>query len=324
MVAYRPTSNDLIFTSSICICSSCLNGDFEKCQNHQHEIVFGKIATNANARSRKADSKCRDEYIHEKSDFFQHVNEWDKQWIESDGDDDLSDIHFSPNNLSQSPPQGAAAQGAAAQGAAAQRTAAQGTAAQGTAGQDDEAQEGEAQGATAQGSAAQDGTAQDGAAQDDPAQTGPARDGSAQYGQAKDGQAQEHEIVDSPPEFIQDDQEYWSRKADFHYHLALLFSIFRNSDQMNLFLNSLETYDKLNLDELREVWDCINEDRSFEGDFDMGCIDQILIKRHYLQECGANEWFNIEMINVAFKNIQFRSKNKVIALKAEVMHEIEV
>ena len=71
-------------------------------------------------------------------------------------------------------------------------------------------------------------------------------------------------------------------------------------------------------------YDSCNEDRSFDGDFDIGYIDKILIKRHYLQECGANEWFNIEMINVAFKNIQFRSKNKVIALKAEVMYEVEV
>ena len=303
MVSYHPTSNNLILTSLCCVCSDCLNGDFEKCQNHKHEIVFGKIATDANAILKKSDSKCRDEYIQETSEFFQYVNEWDKQWIEFEGDVDLESEGDGENGQAQD---GAVQDGQVQDGPV----------------QDGQVQDGPVQDGPVQDGPAKDGPAQDGPAEDDPAGDGPAKDNPVQNG--ADENEKLHKIVDSPPELIQDDQEYWSRKIDFHYHLALLFSIFKQTEQMNEYLNSLETYDKLNLDQLREVWDCINEDRSFDGDFDIGYIDKILIKRHYLQECGAHEWFNIEMINVAFKNIQFRSKNKVIALKAEVMHEVEV
>ena len=62
----------------------------------------------------------------------------------------------------------------------------------------------------------------------------------------------------------------------------------------------------------------------FDGDFDIGCIGNITLKRRFLQECASNKWFNIEIINLAFKNIQYRSQKKVIALRGEVIHTAQV
>ena len=131
-------------------------------------------------------------------------------------------------------------------------------------------------------------------------------------------------LVNSSPQLIQDDPLYWQREIDFNRHMALLFSHLRESTQINTILTSIETYDKMDLNEMKEVWNCINEDNSSDGNFHMGYIENILLKRSYFQECGSNEWFNIEMINVAFKNIQYRSQKKVLALRGEVINKLQV
>ena len=79
----------------------------------------------------------------------------------------------------------------------------------------------------------------------------------------------------------------------------------------------------MNLSYLNEVFDSINEDTSNGSNFDFGFIENLPIKRGDLQQCSGNRWFWAEMINLAFKNLQFRNKN-VIYLRSEVVEEIQV
>ena len=126
-------------------------------------------------------------------------------------------------------------------------------------------------------------------------------------------------------EIIEDDPDYWPKREEFIRHLKEIFISFKETHQFEEFKGFDGTYAEYDLNGLNEVWECINEDQSDDQNYEIGCLDNLTIKRSDFQQCSSDEWFGNEIINLAFKNIGFRSTNrKIVVLRCEVIQTIQV
>ena len=140
-----------------------------------------------------------------------------------------------------------------------------------------------------------------------------------------DENRESNDNIENPtPIVIEDDPEYWTRRNDFNNHLKKLFQDFKKTEEYHEAIDSNGSYDKIQLSGLDEVFNCINEENGSDSDFELGEIENLTIHRSALQECSGNYWFSSTMINLAFKNIQFRSEKKIICFRDEFMQTIQV
>ena len=120
---------------------------------------------------------------------------------------------------------------------------------------------------------------------------------------------------------IEDDGSFWENEIKFKQDLKKWIA---NSGPFESLLDN-STIEKCDLGRFSGVWNLINCEDNNQTDYQIGNTTEI--NRGTLQLCYGSRWFSVLTMDLAFKNIEFRSSlvnKKVIALKYEFLYELKV
>ena len=238
-VSYEKETDELVLSQIACICSECIYGKFDQCLKYRHVIV--RCKRDIQTRKSKITRKENSSYNLEEEDFNQFDIEWDKKYHENIEDNfninaSLDESLKTENQDASSSFQSAAPSPAAPSPAAYNSSPFQSVP-----------------------SPAYNSTP----FQSSPSPVVPSPVPSPIKISSSPIQISSSPLSITSPQAIaptiqiDDDPEYWERSRQFNEHLRTLYLDFAKRDEFHEFCSQNLTLEKLNFNQMREIWDDI-------------------------------------------------------------------
>lgn len=132
-------------------------------------------------------------------------------------------------------------------------------------------------------------------------------------------------MSEKSPEFIEDDPNFQQKEAEFKRNMKMLIQEAGSISSLVSKSKTSSTIEEIDYEELSPVWNFINSERNNQTNYKIG--EKTNIERGILQLCNGSRWFDITLMNLAFRNIQFRANligKKIIALSTEFSYLLQV